>query len=80
MVTLAANGCVLWSYADYAAKRARVWADTYIRDPYSYHGNGDPLFNEVYGTYFPGVNSTGENFLVASAWLASGSADTWPAR
>lgn len=79
MVTLAANGCPLWTYADDAMRRARVWAANNIPDhDGDYLGNADAALNAVYGLTYPDGVGAGENFLVASGWLAPGGA--WPAR
>lgn len=79
MVTLAANGCSLWNYADNALARARAWAAANVPDHEGdYLGNADPLLNAVYGTSYPATVGTGENMLAASAWLVTGG--QWPVR
>ncbi len=79
LTVLAANGCVLWDYADRAAMRWRVWAmDNGLQQPEGANNeHGDVILNAVYGTDFPAVGTRGGEGIVGGDWLASGG--QWPA-
>jgi hypothetical protein len=81
-VTLAANGCVLWNYADSALKRGQVWAQSNVPDHENdYLGNADAFLNDVYGLNYPDDVGTGENLGVLGEWLTSDNGTvTWPVR
>lgn len=79
LTVLAANGCVLWDYADQAAKRWRVWAvDNGVTPSASQHQHGDAILDAVYGTSFGTVGTTGGEGIVGTDWLTLGGA--FPAR